>query len=156
MQKITQAEALQRKASLEKELAELTKIIEAPEKITDRVKTFEDAINLLGDKVSPNVSVLLAYNGVDNAMIAARAAAELSIIAEALNEGWKPDWDNSNQYKYWPWFDMRSSGSGFSFYVYGCDFSGSRAGSRLCFKSRELAEYAAKQFTDIYKQFMCF
>ena len=124
------------------------------QKITDRVKTLEDALLILDGKVSTNVATLMAYNGVDNAMIAARAAASLSIIAEALNEGWKPDWTNSSQGKYYPWFKM-SSGSGLSFRGYDSYFSGSGVGSRLCFKSKELAEYAGKQFISIYQDFMC-
>ncbi len=122
------------------------------QKITDRIKTFEDAINEFGDKVSPNVNTLLAYNGIDNAMIAARAMACLTIIAQALNEGWKPDWTNSGQYKWYPWF--RKSGSGLSFGGAADWASYTYVGSRLCFKSRELAEYAGKQFIEIYADFM--
>ncbi|MNY77977.1 hypothetical protein D3C86_2180520 [compost metagenome] len=45
------------------------------------------------------------------------------------------------------------SGAGFSFFDYAFDHSGSCVGSRLVFKSRELAEYAAKQFINEYKDF---
>jgi hypothetical protein len=121
-------------------------------KITDRVKTFEDAMNILGDKVSSNVATLLAYNGIDNAMLTAKAAAQLSIIAEALNDGWKPDWKNTSEWKYYPWFDL-SSGSGLSCSGYDDYFSNSTVGSRLCFKSRELAEYAGKQFIKLYEAY---
>ena len=122
-----------------------------PKKITDRVKTFQDACDVLGIKPDNKVSVT-----IDGAMTqdskSIQAYCKLIIIARALNEGWVPDWKNSNQYKYYPWFDM-SSGSGLSFD--GCDFLGSLSlvGSRLCFKSRELAIYAANQFNDIYKDF---
>lgn len=76
---------------------------------------------------------------------------KMTLIADALNEGWIPDWDNTSEYKYSPWF--KHSGGGFSFY--GCDFDYtlSSVGARLVFKSRELAEYAGKQFLDIYKSF---
>ena len=77
----------------------------------------------------------------------------LKMLAKSLNDGWVPDWSNSNEYKYVPWFEMKGS-SGFRFYV--CDYwhALSAVGSRLCFKSSELAEYAGKQFQDLYKQFM--
>lgn len=121
------------------------------QKITDRVKSFEDALAIVG--AVPNVQILLDYNGQDRDMISAQAFAKLNIIARALNEGWTPDWSNSNEYKYYPWMEY-SVGSGFSFYAYDFDHTNAHIGSRLCFKSRELAEYAGKQFKDIYNDFL--
>ncbi|MCQ9638645.1 hypothetical protein MP478_04525 [Chryseobacterium sp. WG14] len=120
-------------------------------KITEKVKSFEDACQILG--IEPNIpQVEMLPENHKKAII---AHYKLIIIAEALNEGWVPDWQNSNQTKYFPWFKMgSSSGSGFSFYGYDDWNSGSAVGSRLCFKSRELAEYAGKQFTEIYKKYM--
>jgi hypothetical protein len=123
-------------------------------KITDRVKTFEDACNVLGldaDDVLPyDADDIMPYDA-DDSTEAINAFAKLNAIAKALNEGWTPDWNNSNEYKYWPYFKMQN---GFSFdgVVYWCTLSA--VGSRLCFKTRELAEYAGKQFLDIYKEWM--
>jgi hypothetical protein len=122
---------------------------EKPKNIKERIKTFSDVLNHLGiDEDDFNDE----NEGLDADEIAYR---KLKLIVKALNEGWIPDWSNSNETKYFPWFRMgSSSGSGFSFHV--CDYWGtdSHVGSRLCFKSRELAEYAGKQFTEIYKEFM--
>jgi len=118
------------------------------EKITDRVKTFEDAWELV--EVSSNQDILLKYNGQDGDMIAAQAYLKLSIIAKALNEGWKPDWTNSSEYKYYPYFNM-SSGFGLSCDGYDDPDSYSVIGSRLVFKTAELAKYAGTQFEAIYK-----
>lgn len=76
----------------------------------------------------------------------------IKMLVETLNQGWTPNWDDDNQYKYYPWFYMSSSGFRFC----DCDswYSVSSVGSRLAFKSRELAEYAGNQFTELYKQFM--
>lgn len=117
--------------------------------ITEKIKSFEDACTFLG----LNPIEVLPPDTMYNAKYLI-ACAMLAIITKALNEGWEPDWDNSNEYKYYPWFDMRSSGGGFSFVGYGSDYVVSSVGSRLCFKSRELARYAATQFLDIYKDFM--
>ena len=117
--------------------------------ITERIKTFEDACAYLG----LNPIEVLPPETIYNAKYLI-ACAKLAIITKALNEGWEPDWNNPNEYKYYPWFDMRSSGGGFSF---GGDVSArtwSNVGSRLCFKSRDLAKYAGEQFLDIYKDFM--
>lgn len=145
--KINKKEALERLASLEKETKMLREIIETPINVMERIKTFEDACNILGE--THNIKILLSYNGINQELLAAQAFLKLTIIARALNEGWKPDWTNSSEYKYYPWFDM-SSGSGLAYFDYVYWASRTFAGSRLCFKSKELAEYAGKQFADIY------
>lgn len=121
--------------------------------ITERVKTFEDALSIL--TVTDNQKILLDYNGIDAEMLAAQAFLKLSIIRKALNEGWEPDWDDSNEWKYYPWFWMNkknTAGSGFAFLDYDFDNSTSYVGSRLVFKSEKLAKYAGTQFIDIYRQ----
>lgn len=114
------------------------------EKITDRIKTFEDACELLG--FSPAFSDL---DGPDEI-----AYKKLKIIIRALNEGWVPDWNNSNQRKWAPWFEYSSSGFRFHAAAYALTYTDSTGGSRLCFASEELAIYAAKQFVDLYNQFL--
>lgn len=121
-----------------------------PQKITERVKTFEDALAIVPP--SENLKILLAYNGFDVVMRGAQAMAKLQVITTALNEGWKPDWTNSGEYKWYPYF--KKSGSGLSFDGAVLWYTFTTVGSRLCFKSRELAEYAAEQFKDIYTEFM--
>jgi hypothetical protein len=113
------------------------------QKIMDRVKTFEDAREVLN--VAPHTIVSI-YDSPDE-----DAYKQLKIIVKALNEGWTPDWNNSNQPKCWPWFELKG---GFRFTRVNFHFTRSTVGSRLCFKSRELAEYAAKQFEDLYKRFL--
>lgn len=121
------------------------------QKITDRIKTFEDACRALkldSDDVSVRVGTELGKDA-----LSLKAYSKLIIIARALNEGWEPNWNNSNEYKYYPYFDMRS-GAGFSFVYYAGWLDCSTFGSRLCFKSEELAKYAGKQFESIYKDFL--
>lgn len=116
-------------------------------KITDRVKTFKDACQVAEFKEDHS-----SFNGLPGDDEA--AYRKLKVIVLALNEGWEPDWNNSNEYKWCPWFYMDTPG----FRFYGSDFdlsfSGTTGGSRLCFKSEELATYAGKQFIDIYKDFL--
>lgn len=117
-------------------------------KITDRIKTFEDACAELG--IVPNLA-LEAYEVLSSDEI---AYCKLKIIAEALNEGWKPDWSNSDEYKYYPWFEYSRSGSGF---VYSDTYYANThtyIGSRLCFKSREIAKYIGEQFNDLYNDYL--
>lgn len=122
--------------------------IKQPKSIIDRVKTFEDALNIV--TTTEDERWLLGYSGKDNGILAQVASLKLSIIAKVLNEGWIPDWNNSSQYKYYPWFKADGSGSG---WVYdGCFgwYSVSGVGSRLTFKTRELAVYSGRQFIDLY------
>lgn len=117
-----------------------------------KIKTFEEACEVLeleSKKVVPDFSMYPEKH--QKAMV---AHAKLVIIAEALNEGWQPDWASDDQWKYEPWFYMGgSSGSGFAYYGFGSWRTLSNCGSRLCFKSRELAEYAGEQFRDLYKDY---
>lgn len=117
------------------------------QKITDRIKTFEDACNEIG---IDSVTFDYEFDRADEI-----AYQKLKVIIRALNEGWKPNWDDTNERKWAPWFYMNSP-SGFRFHdsYYAGTLTSSTGGSRLCFKSEELANYAANQFLDIYKAFL--
>ena len=108
--------------------------------------------------------------------------ATLRVITEALNEGWKPQFTEGER-RWYAWYDFLTkedveemsdeekeerrvvgravsnafAGGGlvFSSASYVSTFSYAYVGSRLAFKNEELAEYAAKQFGDIYADF-CF
>lgn len=119
--------------------------------IKERVKSIDDACNVLGDNDKDVIDYrsMQALNLQDHVL----GSQELIIITKALNEGWTPDWDNGQWDKWFNWFYGGSSSSGrFSFYDSGDRHSASDCGSRLCFKSSELADYAANQFFDIYKK----
>ncbi|MCO6149088.1 hypothetical protein [Flavobacterium sp. NRK1] len=116
----------------------------------ETIKTFEDACEKLGIPAEINITL---PEVMSEFLKPAIANIKLMIIAKALNDGWVPDWGNDDEYKYYPWFDMGgSSGSGFSYNGYGHGDSHSFVSSRLCFKSRALAEYAGTQFADLYKE----
>lgn len=122
---------------------------EKPKDIKERIKTFSDVLNYHGIHEDD------FEEGNEELEADEIAYRQVKLIVKALNEGWLPDWTNSGQSKYFPWFNMgSSSGSGFSCNVYDDWYTYSHVGSRLCFKTRELAEYAGKQFKEIYKQYM--
>lgn len=114
--------------------------------IMDRVKTFEDALKETGRPGVPDFSCLPS-----DMRKYFEAQYKMVVITEALNEGWEPDWDDDYECKYYVWFTM--SPSSFAFYSSPYEYSTAYAGggSRLKFKTRELAEYASKQFVDIWK-----
>lgn len=115
--------------------------------ITDRVKDFEDAREETGRPGVPNFS-----NVPEDLKEYFENTYQMIVITEALNEGWEPNWNDSNERKWRPYFRM--SPSSFAFDRSGCDYSAASAGggSRLCFKTEALANYAAKQFLHIWKK----
>jgi len=115
--------------------------------IKDRIKCFDDV--LLENGISRE-EFEKSCKGLEPDEIAYRMA---KLVCLAFNEGWVPDWNESNQYKYYPWFEMgSSSGVGFSFGDCDAWFTYSYVGSRLCFKTADLAKYAGKLFEqEIYK-----
>lgn len=126
------------------------------EEITDRVKTYEDACKVLG--VEPINEQNAKAQGFRSDEIARR---KLETIAAALNEGWKPDWNNTDQYKYYPYFYIQenakgkgSAGLSFAYTSYTASLTYAAIGSRLCFYASRLARYASNQFTDLYEQIL--
>lgn len=126
------------------------------EEITDRVKTYEDACKVLG--VEPINEQNAKAQGFRSDEIARR---KLETIAAALNEGWKPDWNNTDQYKYYPYFYIQENAKGKGSAGLSCADADHTAantaadvGSRLCFYASRLARYAGNQFTDLYEQIL--
>lgn len=120
------------------------------QKVTERIKTYEDACVELG--ITPIDESIRSSNGFTKDEIAYR---KIKTITEALNEGWVPDWTDENQKKWFPYFYPNySSGFVFNYTDYDCSLTTAANGLRLCFKSDELATYAGKQFVELYKEFI--
>lgn len=149
--------------------------------ITERVKTFEDALEVLGE-VHCFVS---EYNTLVNSGLIHSlspdlvAYLKLRIITAALNEGWEPQF-TVDEYRYFPWFAFYTQkeidemdeedrsrvvgrASNFASANGGCVYAGAYLasshshtpfGARLAFKTRELAIYAGKQFIEIWADFV--
>lgn len=121
------------------------------------LKTFEDACKV--EKLNPKKLIpdFKLYPAKDRkAMI---AHAKLVIIARAANrlanggKQWKPDFKNTNHFKYTPYFYMDSGSSGFRYYDYAYWLSRTVVGSRLCFVSYEVGEYVGKTFIKLYNEY---
>ena len=149
--------------------------------VTERVKTFEDAIAELGE--DNNLVMMFKHFEAEGFAAGSEdlvAYLKLRIITAALNEGWTPQF-TGDEYRYYPWFDLygerewndlsedtkRQRGALFGGYAdsganAGFVCAASRTapstadasfGSRLCFKNRELALYAGKQFASLWLDF---
>lgn len=156
-----------------------------PKNIMERIKTFEDALNELGDKHPLVLQYRFNFNnegGWTDDMYAREFEAylKLRIITAALNEGWTPQF-TEDEYRYFPWFWLytkeeiakmdkeerkkvvlfggsadNGASAGFASAAthYSPSYATASVGSRLCFKSSALAEYAGKQFAEIYFAFV--
>lgn len=151
--------------------------------IKERIKTFEDAVNAIGEDhplVAQYKTINSAFKEVDN-NLHLFAYTRLAIIAEALNEGWRPEY-TEDEYRYYPWFGLytqeeyddmddedkeccgfvgrslvNANASGGLVCANANDGSANSnayIGSRLAFKSRELAIYCGKQFIEIWINYL--
>lgn len=153
--------------------------------VTERIKTLDDAVSELGEdnpavKAYRSIKYGYAISETDPETADIMAYAALRVIVEALNEGWKPQF-TKGEWRWYAWYDLvspeqiedmseeekcRVVGRAYSNAgAYGglvCSNANSVStgsntvyGSRLAFKNEELAEYAAKQFGEIFADF-CF
>ena len=120
-------------------------------KIIDRVTSYEDAYELADKQTREECKI---YPATDSPDIV--AYKKLKLVIKVINEDWIADYNNPNQKKYYAWFRVLPSGSGFDFSpsCYGYDDSGTAVGVHLCFETREKCEYVAKQFTQLYEAFL--
>ena len=151
-----------------------------PKDIRDRIKTFNDAYHELGDKHE----LVRAYNNliVSNCMSKDIIAyAKLIIIAEALNEGWKPTFDDG-EHRYYPMIYIytkedyeelsenkkkelivvgnskiklnENCGDIYALGVCTLSYSVFSNSYHLALRTWELSEYCGKQFIDIWAEFL--
>lgn len=139
--------------------------------IKDKIKTFVDAIEMLGiNNQSVKDYLNLTEKPCSKDII---AFARLKVIAEALNEGWKPKYDILDG-SYFTSFDMINKeeyerlnedeknkcivfdipNQEKKFALVSSKLSVACEGYKLAFKSRELAEYCGKQFIGIWKDYL--
>ena len=149
--------------------------------VTERVKTFEDAVAELGE--DNNLVMMFKHFEAEGFAAGSEdlvAFLKLRIITAALNEGWTPQFTD-DEYRYYPWFYLyverelndlpedtkrqrgvlfsgnanNGANAGFAYAIANDAPSDSFAsiGSRLCFKNRELALYAGKQFASLWLDF---
>ena len=142
--------------------------------ISDRIKTFEDALEELG----PNHSLVKEYHYLCYVKVSEHILcySKLCIITAALNEGWKPRYIK-NERRYYPFFifctdkdideipkekisclvhipkhDANVYG-GLLYHSGDSESISANFNPGLVFKTRELAAYAGKQFIKLYADY---
>ena len=162
----------------------LTLVDDTPKDITERIKTFEDACEELGN----DHHFVRTYNEYARNMseenkndVDVIAYLKLRIIAVALNEGWKPKF-TKDEWRWYPWHYLwteselaeksddwkadrhlimignkyQSEYAGLAFALSNTTPSSSPTyfGSHLCLKSEALATYCGKQFINLWADFV--
>lgn len=186
MKKKIEIEIPEGKVSEWKEINGVTTLVLVDEKdnrpVTERIKTFEDACNELGDE-HPLVK---EYCGVININLDIKqdliSYLKLRIICTALNEGWEPQFAEE-ELRWYPWFNLWTEEElakktdewkkdsalllfgGISSLVSYCGLacansngawsvSHSSLPARLAVKSELLALYFGKHFIDIWAEYL--
>jgi hypothetical protein len=122
-----------------------------PNEINLEVDSLEKAYKYLGWKSA----ACDCHNKHHKAML---SLFELVTIAEAWNKAddFVPDFSDTNQYKYYPWFTYYGASAGFACtdtYVVAAA-ARTYVGSRLCFKTRERAKQFGTQFIELWNNFL--
>lgn len=149
--------------------------------ITKYIKTFEDACEALGNEHPYVKEYLNTVNININITHDLISYLQLRIITEALNEGWKPTFEEG-EYRYYPWFYTYTKEEydaldedkkkkcrilmkfGSNPYAVGNFIFSSQVDAglytitsyavRLFLKTEQLAKYCGEQFFDIWINFL--
>ena len=174
--------ALKQATDEHKELLENTcnKDMFQSKNIRDRIKTFNDAFHELGDKheLVKDYKNLIVCDCFPKDIL---AYAKLRIIVEALNEGWKPTFDDG-EHRYYPMIYIytkedyeelsenkkkelivvgnskiklnENCGDIYALEANTSSYSVFSNGYHLSLRTWELSEYCGKQFIDIWADFL--
>jgi hypothetical protein len=112
--------------------------------VLDRIKSFEDACYESG--LDPN-AVIEDFEEAGLSLDEINYK-KLKIIAEALNEGWKPDFSDLNQKKWFPWHRVQNGSLVFSYSHLAASGATTYIGSRLCCRDKKTSDYFGTQFID--------
>lgn len=85
---------------------------------------------------------------------------KLVTIAEAVNEGWKPNYHDGT-WNYYPFFGIETteenkSGVGFSYSDCDNTYANTYLGSRLCFPDCATAVWFGETYQDLFKDYLLF
>ena len=170
-----------------KEINGITTLVLTEEKdnrpVTERIKTFEDACNELGEEnilVQAYRTAEFNTSGNMNDVSDVVAYLKLRVIAEALNEGWEPHF-TTDEYRCYPWFYLYTKeeidemdeekkkklwlfgghsrhgavcGLAFANSSDAWSSSSAHLSARLAVKSEALAKYFGQQFIDIWSDYV--
>lgn len=187
MKKKIEIEIPEGKVAEWKEINGVTTLVLTDEKdnrpVTERIKTFEDACNELGEEnalVQAYRTAEFNTSGNQNDVSDVVAYLKLRVIAEALNEGWEPHF-TTDEPRWYPWFYLYTQeeidnmdeeekkklwlvggnshngaycGLAYANSTNAWSYSSAHISARLAVKSDVLAKYFGQQFIDIWADYV--
>lgn len=150
--------------------------------VTDRIRTFEDAVEALGNHPFVNQYRRITEElnpPMDETARDLVAYLKLRIVVAALNEGWEPKF-TEDEVRYVPWhilwttdelaqkseewkrdrcliptgdYVTEYAGLAYANSINAPSSTSASVGSRLCLKSDELATFCGKQFIELWADF---
>jgi hypothetical protein len=114
-------------------------------------KTFDDLCRAALDITGEQYNKRWEGSSLDPSTL---AFEKMKVLTKAYNGDWTPDYYNTSQHKWFPYFKVLSSGFGFSGAIYSYGSTYAAVGSRLCFETEEKAAHAGKTFTKLFEEFI--
>lgn len=158
--------------TLQEELEKLKKQrerIETP--VTERIKTFTDAVEELGSEHPLVKQYMAAANGNESLTRNTFAYIKLQIVAAALNEGWFPDLQRKEK-RWYPYYKIYAGDEiddifPDATYLFGAScglvyadslnawaIASSSLSARIAVKSKDISDYFGNQFIDIWAEYL--
>lgn len=131
---------------MEKEISNLKEFIDQ-EKTIDifKVTTYEEVCKKL--KENQINMIHFAMDIKDRAKLV--RLAKLEQVERFFNQGWIPDWSNTSQPKFYPYFNWNKVPGSLVFASSVCSFGGFAAGVAF-YQSEEISNHIGKYFSDLY------
>lgn len=119
-------------------------------KITDIIKSLDDIYTYLDinrELVIPFKNPSTKQERSINAMF------DIQNISKVLNNSWTPNWEDTNEYKYYPYFKKQEL-SGWLVVIYCYVSYNAGLGFGCYFKTEKLALFAGKTFLETYIDYL--
>lgn len=150
METINKQEAKKELVKLQEQVDKLNSIINKPENICDRIQD----LDTLFETLDMDIDFPYSKNTKDSFEKYINSCYLIPLITKAYNESIKLDWDNSNQYKYLPYYKKVSSGWVFDCYNFWYACSGGSASHHFTTNSNCID--ACKKFDKYYKDYFSY
>ena len=142
---MNQIEAQKELQILKIQVEKLEAIINKPKDIFD-IKTYSDVCKELNEK-ELTLEDFEIFEGYSEKLL---AFAKIKQLEKYFNQGWTPNWQNKDEYKWYPYFEFTVSG-GFGLsvviFLFWCSYA-----VVGFYRTKKIANHIGINFSNIYKE----